>query len=99
MFMVNGTAATILGAVAATCTTVAFVPQIQKIVKTGGKDLSYPMLTLYLIGVSLWLGCGVATRATALRWAAAAYALSLGNGIPLKLIEERVASQRSAMVQ
>jgi PQ loop repeat len=47
--MVNGT--TILGAVAATCTTVAFAPQIQKILKTGGQDPSYPMLALYLMGL------------------------------------------------
>src|SRR5438876_1046600 len=98
MFMVNGTAATILGAVAATCTTVAFVPQIQKIVKTGGKDLSYPMLTLYLIGVSLWLGYGVAIGATVLRWANAASVLFVGICISLKLIKEREARQRRAMV-
>jgi 5'(3')-deoxyribonucleotidase/uncharacterized protein with PQ loop repeat len=98
MFMVNWTAATILGAVAATCTTVAFVPQIQKIVKTGGKDLSYPMLTLYLIGVSLWLGYGVAIGATVLRWANAASVLFVGICISLKLIKEREARQRRAMV-
>jgi MtN3 and saliva related transmembrane protein len=49
---------TYLGAAAAFCTTGAFVPQILKIRKQGGEDLSYPMLFLYLTGVLLWLAYG-----------------------------------------
>jgi uncharacterized protein with PQ loop repeat len=36
-----------IGTVAAFCTTVAFVPQIVKLRKQGGEDLSYQMLGLY----------------------------------------------------
>jgi len=44
-----------IGIVAAFCTTVAFVPQIVKLRKQGGRGLSYAMLLLYLTGVLLWL--------------------------------------------
>jgi 5'(3')-deoxyribonucleotidase/uncharacterized protein with PQ loop repeat len=89
--MVNG--ATILGAVAATCTTVAFVPQIQKILKTGGRDLSYPMLALYLTGVSLWLGYGLALGAAALSLANGASILFVGVCISLKWMKERAVTR------
>jgi MtN3 and saliva related transmembrane protein len=85
--MVNGL--TILGAVAAACTTLAFVPQIQKILKTGGQDLSYPMLGLYLMGVSLWLGYGLALGAAALCWANAVSIVFVGACISVKWMKER----------
>jgi len=49
----------ILGAVAGFCTTFAFVPQLIKIQKQGGRDLSYGMLVFYLTGVLLWLAYGI----------------------------------------
>src|ERR1700694_4141447 len=58
-----------LGIVAAFCTTVAFVPQIVKLRKQGGKDLSYPMLFLYMVGVLLWLVYGIQVHAAAVVWA------------------------------
>jgi 5'(3')-deoxyribonucleotidase/uncharacterized protein with PQ loop repeat len=58
-----------LGTVAAFCTTVAFVPQIVKLWKQGGEDLSYSMLFLYLTGVSLWLVYGMRIHAAAVIWA------------------------------
>jgi 5'(3')-deoxyribonucleotidase/uncharacterized protein with PQ loop repeat len=50
---------TIIGSVAAVCTTLAFVPQIVKVWRQGGRDLSYGMLSLFLAGVVLWLAYGV----------------------------------------
>ncbi len=58
-----------IGVVAAFCTTVAFIPQIVKLRKQGGKDLSYSMLFLYLTGVTLWLVYGVQVHAAAVVWA------------------------------
>ena len=55
----------ILGTVAGFCTTVAYVPQIVKIWRQGGRDLSYAMLSLYLFGVCLWLAYGVLIHAQA----------------------------------
>lgn len=56
----------VIGGAAAVCTTVAFVPQILKIRRQGGADLSYPMLLLYLTGIVLWLVYGLMLHAAAI---------------------------------
>ena len=53
------TLTTMIGTVAATCTTLSFVQQLIKIHRQGGRDLSTGMLMLYLLGVSLWLAYGI----------------------------------------
>jgi uncharacterized protein with PQ loop repeat len=58
-----------VGTLAAFCTTVAFVPQIVKLRKQGGRGLSYGMLFLYLAGVLLWLAYGIRIHAVAMMWA------------------------------
>ncbi len=58
-----------VGTAAALCTTGAFIPQIIKIKKQGGDDLSYAMLAFYLTGVLLWLAYGLTLHAPALIWA------------------------------
>ena len=75
-----------LGTLAAICTTVAFVPQIVKLRRQGGKDLSYPMLFLYLTGVLLWLVYGLMIHAAAVIWANAAAVFLVGICIVLKAI-------------
>jgi len=55
--------AEMLGAVAGTLTTIAFVPQVIKIWRQGGRDLSYGMLTLYLSGALLWFFYGLMRNA------------------------------------
>ena len=54
---------TVAGSLGGFCTTFAFVPQVLKIWKQGGRDLSYGMLSLYLFGVILWLAYGILLRA------------------------------------
>ncbi len=50
----------LLGTVAATLTTVAFVPQVVQIIRTkSAKDVSLPMYLIFTAGVVLWLGYGV----------------------------------------
>jgi MtN3 and saliva related transmembrane protein len=56
----------VTGTVAGFCTTFAFVPQVIKIWKQGGRDLSYGMLALYWIGAILWFTYGVLLRAHAI---------------------------------
>jgi len=56
---------TVVGTVGGLCTTFAFVPQVIKIWKQGGRDLSYGMLALYLIGAILWFIYGVLLHAQA----------------------------------
>jgi uncharacterized protein with PQ loop repeat len=49
----------IIGGAAGICTTLSFVPQLVKIHRQGGRDLSDGMLALYLLGLTLWLVYGV----------------------------------------
>ncbi|HEY1925819.1 MAG TPA: PQ-loop domain-containing transporter [Candidatus Acidoferrum sp.] len=71
------------GTAAGFCTTFAFVPQMVKIWKQGGRDLSYGMLVVYLLGVTLWLGYGLLVRAWAviLTNAATAILIAIATGL------------------
>jgi 5'(3')-deoxyribonucleotidase/uncharacterized protein with PQ loop repeat len=74
----------VIGTVAALCTTGAFIPQIVKIRKQGGEDLSYSMLLVYLFGVLLWLIYGIMFRAPAVIWANIAATLLVSTSIAMK---------------
>lgn len=91
--MHNGIAATILGSTAAVLSAIAFVPQIKKTWTTGGKDLSYFMLSLYVAGVTLWLCYGLAIGAMPLSLANAASIVFAGTCLLLKFIKDK---QRAA---
>jgi MtN3 and saliva related transmembrane protein len=73
-----------IGTLAAVCTTGAFIPQIIKIKKQGGDDLSYAMLFFYLLGVLLWLTYGLTLHAPALIWANGATAFLVLVALALK---------------
>jgi len=79
----------ILGAVAGFCTTFAFVPQLIKIQKQVGRDLSHGMLTFYLIGVLLWLAYGIFLHALSVILANAATSFLILLAILLKARKER----------
>jgi len=79
----------ILGAVAGFCTTFAFVPQLVKIYKQGGRDLSYGMLSLYLGGVLIWLAYGILIHAQAVALTNAATAILIAAATLLKAWKER----------
>ena len=52
--------ATLLGYAAATCTTVAFVPQVVRIWRTGStRDISLAMFVVMTAGVLMWLIYGL----------------------------------------
>jgi len=74
----------VIGGAAAVCTTVAFVPQILKIRRQGGEDLSYPMLLFYLTGIVLWLIYGLMLHAAAVIWANAVTSVLVAIAILLK---------------
>ncbi len=74
----------VLGTVGGFCTTFAFVPQVIKIWKQGGRDLSYGMLGLYLLGVLLWLAYGVLMHAQAVVLANFATAILITFATALK---------------
>jgi MtN3 and saliva related transmembrane protein len=75
---------TVVGSLGGICTTFAFVPQLLKIWKQGGRDLSYGMLALYLIGAILWLTYGVLLRARAVIIANFATAIVIAIATTLK---------------
>ena len=74
-----------IGLFAAACTTLSFVPQIAKIRKQGGADLSFYMLFIYLSGVLLWFFYGLILHAPAIIWANAASAVLVALAIGLKV--------------
>ena len=68
----------IIGAVAAICTTVGFIPQIIRGIKTRElSDVSPVMLTLLLVGCSLWLTYGVHLKNSI---------IALANGFTLSFV-------------
>jgi 5'-nucleotidase len=87
---------TVVGAVAAVCTTVAFVPQIVRIRRQGGRDLSYGMLLLYLAGVLLWLGYGLLIGARAVILANVAATLLVSLTLVLKWLSGRSSTKSTA---
>jgi MtN3 and saliva related transmembrane protein len=84
-----------VGSGAAVCTTGAFIPQILKIRRQGGRDLSYLMLFVYLTGVLLWLVYGLMLHAAAIIWANAATSFLVMVALALKVLHELGASGSS----
>jgi 5'(3')-deoxyribonucleotidase/uncharacterized protein with PQ loop repeat len=73
-----------LGYLAAACTTFSFVPQIVKIKKQGGADVSFPMLFIFLSGVTLWLAYGLLNGVPPIIWANGATAVLMVIAIGMK---------------
>lgn len=68
----------LIGFLAAFCTTISFLPQVIKTWKTKQtKDISLPMYILFVIGVSLWFVYGIFLRDAA---------IYLANGVTLLLV-------------
>ena len=54
----------ILGLVAGTCTTIAFVPQVLQVWRSrSARDISLGMYSVFIVGVALWLIYGLAVQA------------------------------------
>lgn len=86
----------VVGSAAAACTTVAFVPQLIKTWRHGGHDLSYAMLFLYLLGVSLWLAYGLIINAGAIIAANSAAIVLVAACAIAKWTRKRWPADRSA---
>ena len=55
-----GSFVTLIGLVAAFCTTVSYIPQLKKVWQTGStEDISLKMFLILAIGVALWIVYGV----------------------------------------
>jgi len=70
-----------IGLAAAACTTLCFIPQLVKIRKQGGRDLSYLMLGIYLAGLFLWLVYGLLLHA---------FAVIVANSVGIVLVTTAV---------
>ena len=92
--------ASMIGNAAAVCTTFAFVPQLGKIRRQGGDDLSYPMLVLYLTGILLWLVYGFMIHAAEVIWANAATAVLVATAMVMKaMMARRLSAAKAAGVR
>ncbi len=68
---------TLIGMLAAVCTTIAFIPQVYKIYRTKHtRDLSLPMYIIFSTGVLLWFIYGIMIKSLP---------VILANGITLIL--------------
>lgn len=79
----------VVGTVAALFTTAAFVPQIVKTCKQGGRDLSYGMLLVFLSGVLLWIAYGLMLGSRPVLLSNVATGLLVSLNIALKWWHER----------
>ena len=75
----------LIGSLAGICTTTAFVPQVIKVWRQGGRDLSYGMLGLFLTGVTLWFVYGVLLGAWAIMLTNGATGILIAVATALKL--------------
>jgi MtN3 and saliva related transmembrane protein len=89
----------VIGTVAGFCTTFAFVPQLVKIWRQGGRDLSYGMLALYLIGAVLWFIYGVLVHAQAVIITNFATAIVIALATAMNALTARRDVIRASVVQ
>jgi len=85
----------VVGTVAALLTTLAFLPQLAKVRRQGGGDLSSSMLAMYLIGQGLWLAYGLLNRAGAVIGANVASIILVGAVAVMKSRAGRSAAVRA----
>jgi MtN3 and saliva related transmembrane protein len=88
-----------LGDIAGFCTTFAFVPQLIKICRQGGRDLSYGMLSFYLGGVLMWLCYGILIHAQAVALTNAATAVLIAAATALKVWRDRQPLPKPLVIQ
>ncbi|MCS7299911.1 MAG: SemiSWEET transporter [Spirochaetia bacterium] len=56
-----------IGIIAGTLTTISFIPQLLKVVKTkSARDISLLMFIIFTTGILLWLVYGIITRSIAI---------------------------------
>jgi MtN3 and saliva related transmembrane protein len=87
---------TSIGLAAAACTTASFIPQLVKLHRQGGRDLSYGMLLLYMLGVVLWLTYGLRIRAAEVVLANIAAGALVSAAVIMKRRSERPRDESAA---
>jgi len=79
----------LIGTAGAACSALSFLPQIVKVRRQGGRDVSMAMLALLLAGAVLWLTYGVLNGATSVVVANTAIIGLVSTVAILKIVEDR----------
>lgn len=79
----------LIGTAAALSTTLSFLPQLVKVKRQGGRDLSWSMLSMYLGGQFLWLAYGLLIGSGAVIAANAASIVLVSAVVVMKLTTDR----------
>ncbi len=87
--MTDQTLSALLGTAGALCSALSFVPQVVKVRRQGGRDLSMGMLTLLLAGAVLWFAYGVLNHATSVVVANTAVLVLVSAVAVMKLVHDR----------
>src|SRR5689334_21017672 len=91
MIEINWSAA--IGTAGGVCSAMSFLPQMLKVRRQGGRDLSMPTLALLLSGAVLWLDYGVINQATAVMVANIAIIGLVSTTAMMKVVLDRRGSQ------
>jgi 5'(3')-deoxyribonucleotidase/uncharacterized protein with PQ loop repeat len=87
--MIDVSSSALIGTAATACSALSFLPQVLKVRRQGGHDLSAAMLALLLSGAGLWLAYGILTGATAVIVANIAVMILVSAVAILKMIHDR----------
>jgi len=79
----------VIGTAGGVCSAMSFLPQMLKVRRQGGRDLSMAMLALLLSGAVLWFVYGVINQATAVMVANVAIILLVSTTAIMKIVLER----------
>ena len=83
----------VIGTAGGICSAMSFLPQILKVRRQGGRDLSTAMLMLLLSGAILWFAYGVINQATAVMVTNIAIIGLVSTTTIMKIVLERRASE------
>jgi len=84
----------VIGAAGGICSAMSFFPQILKVRRQGGRDLSMAMLMLLLSGAILWFAYGVINQATAVVVTNIAIIGLVSTTTIMKMVRERRVRRR-----
>src|SRR5262245_59920338 len=84
----------VIGTAGGICSAISFFPQLLKVRRQGGRDLSMAMLTLLVSGAILWFVYGVINQATAVMVANIAIIGLVSTTMMMKMVLRRGALER-----
>ena len=92
--MIDVSWSALIGTAGAACSALSFLPQVLKVRRQGGRDLSMGMLALLLAGACLWFAYGVLNQATAVVAANTAVIILVSTVAVLKAVHDSRGANR-----